>query len=74
MNPYTRPEPTPEMKSRMAQIATKINRLHNMDHRFAYILNLMVENYRLTLEVNERRAESGIAQLSIFDNDKARIA
>ncbi len=74
MTNYERPELSKEEQHQLLLIALKICDLHNRNHRLAYIINLLTENQRLMVEVNEHRQARGFELLPTVDNSKARIA
>ena len=64
---YNRPDLTDQQKQQLALTAHQINMMHDLRKRLAYLIAMVVENARLTAEVNEHRAARGIDPLPTYD-------
>ena len=63
---YTRPELTPEEKHQCNIDAKELIRKYGMGKVFVIIDALVIENVRLTKEINEHRAARGIDPLKTY--------
>lgn len=70
---YERPNLTRDEKWILSITAKKINQLADPNKRGTYIVALLIENARLTKEINDHRKNLGIDPLPTFDPNKADI-
>ena len=67
MTDYIRPELTPEEYKLAEALAEKMIRKFGLSSILKMLAIMLIENVRLTKEVNEHRAARGIAPLETFE-------
>jgi len=68
--PYDRPEVDEETRKQAAAFALRLVRSRDNTKQIAVLTQLLWENARLVLEVNEHRAARGFEPLRVFDAPK----